>query len=171
MENDHPLQGELEPREPTVEDLVTLCRELNRLSVFYVVIGGFAMRSTGFIRQTMDIDLLVDASLANESKIYEALSYLPDKAVRELQSGDLDKYVVIRVADEIVVDLMKIAGGIDYAQASKEVSIQTISNVPIPFASPSLLWRLKAVTHREKDIVDILFLRNWFSSHNQHPPG
>lgn len=36
MENDHPPTDELEPREPTVEDLALLCRELNRLDLVFL---------------------------------------------------------------------------------------------------------------------------------------
>ena len=143
------MSDELAPREPTVEDLRDLCRELNERGAKYVVIGGFAIRAANYIRATMDIDLLVAADAANEAKVYSALSALPDNAVRELTPGELQKYCVIRVADEIVVDLMKTAGGIDYEEASRDIVIREIGGVPIPFASPRLLWRMKAVTHRE----------------------
>jgi hypothetical protein len=41
--------------------------------------------------------------------------------VRELRPGELQQYNVVRVGDEILVDLMRSAGGIDYAEASKNV--------------------------------------------------
>jgi hypothetical protein len=41
--------------------------------------------------------------------------------VRQLDPGDVGKYVVVRVADEVVVDLMRSAGGIEYAEASREI--------------------------------------------------
>ena len=164
------LSDELAPREPTVEDLRDLCRELNERGAKYVVIGGFAIRAANYIRATMDIDLLVAADAANEAKVYSALSALPDNAVRELTPGELQKYCVIRVADEIVVDLMKTAGGIDYEEASRDMVIREIGGVPIPFASPRLLWRMKAVTHREKDAPDLFFLRQWFAERGEEPP-
>jgi len=40
----------------------------------------------------------------------------------------------------------------------------------IPFASPRLLWRMKAVTHREKDAADLVFLRYWFAQRGEQPP-
>ena len=40
-----------------------------------------------------------------------------------------------------------------------------------PFASPRLLWRMKVVTHREKDAADLLFLRYWFAERGEQPPG
>jgi hypothetical protein len=170
MADDRP-SNELEPREPTVEDLRNLCRELNDRGAKYVVIGGFAMRAANYIRRTMDVDLIVAADPENEARVFSALATLPDRAVRELQPGELKRYNVIRVADEIVVDLMCSAGGIDYAEAAKDVAVREVDGVPIPFASPRLLWRMKAVTHREKDADDLVFLRQWFAARGQEPPG
>ena len=169
MADDRPSH-ELESREPSVEDLRDLCRELNQRSARYVVVGGFAMRALSYIRRTMDVDLIVAADLENEARVFSALATLPDNAVRELQPGDLQKYQVIRVGDEILVDLMRSAGGIDYAEASKDVVMREVDGVPIPFASPRLLWRMKAVTHREKDASDLLFLREWFAQRGETLP-
>lgn len=169
MADDNPSQ-ELEPREPMVEDLRDLCRELNVRGARYVVIGGFAVRAANFIRRTMDIDRIVASDLENESKVFAALSTLPDNAVRELQPGELQKHNVIRIGDEIVVDLLCSPSGISYAEASKDVMVREVDGVPIPFASPRLLWRLKVNTHREKDAVDLLFLRHWFAERGEELP-
>jgi len=128
------------------------------------------MRAANYNRGTMDVDLIVDADLENEAKVFSALSTLPDNAVRELCPGELQRYSVIRVGDEIVVDLMRSAGGIDYAEAAKDVVVREVDGVPIPFASPRLLWRMKAVTHREKDAADLVFLRRWFAERGEEPP-
>jgi hypothetical protein len=170
MADDRP-SNELEPREPTVEDLRDLCRELNQRSARYVIVGGFALRAANYNRRTMDIDLVVAADAENESKVFSALSTLPDNAVRELQSGELQQYNVIRVSDEIVVDLMRSAGGIDYAEAARDVVVREVDGVAIPFASPRLLWRMKAGTHREKDAPDLVFLRQWFAERGETPPA
>ena len=169
MADDRP-SNELAPREPTVEDLRDLCRELNLRGAKYVVVGGFAMRATNYNRRTMDVDLVVAADLENEARVFGALSTLPDNAVRELQPGELQQYNVIRVGDEILVELMRSAGGIDYAEAVKHVVIREVDGVPIPFASPQLLWRMKAATHREKDAGDLVFLRHWFAERGEQPP-
>jgi hypothetical protein len=113
---------------------------------------------------------MVAVDTENEAKVFSALSTLPDNAVRELQPGELQKYNVIRVGDEIVVDLLCSAGGIDYEEAAKHVVIRELDGVPIPFASPRLLWRMKVVTHREKDAGDLVFLRQWFAERGEQPP-
>lgn len=157
-----PDDGAPEARPPRLTDLVALCRRLNEEGTRYVVIGGMAIIQAGFVRATEDIDLLVDASPDNIATLRRALLSLPDRAVEEMADGDLDQYVVVRVADEIVVDLMKAACGIEYAEAAQMVDVVAIDGVRIPFASPRLLWRTKQ-TMRDKDRLDRTFLRTLLS--------
>jgi hypothetical protein len=152
-------ETDLESREPTVEDLVVLCSELNARGARYLVVGGFAMRAAGYDRRTMDIDLLVDATVQNEERVIDALAQLPDHAARELEAGEIGRYGLVRVADEIVVDLMRSASGIAYDEAAAEVVVHEVDGVPIPFASPRLLWRMKRETLRDKDLPDVRFLQ------------
>jgi hypothetical protein len=130
---------------------------LNAEEARYLVIGGFAVNQHGFHRTTMDIDLLVDGSLENQARVKKSLEVLRDKAVRELGDDDLRNYLVVRVADEVVVDLMLSACGIDYAAAASEIQIFVINGVPIPFASAKLLLRTKQ-TYRDRDAEDRMFL-------------
>ena len=169
--DDGQTPSDLESREPTLEDLRDLCRALNARGAQYVVVGGFAIRAAGYNRRTMDVDLVVAADLENEARVFDALSTLSDKAVLELKPGELQQYAVIRVADEILVDLMRSAGGIDYTEAATDVVVHEVDGVPIPFASPRLLWRMKTVTYREKDAGDLVFLRYWFAERGEHPPA
>jgi len=153
-----PNDGETpEARPPTLEDLLDLCRRLNATGAKYIVIGGMAIIHHGFARATEDIDLLVESSPENFQKIRTAMLGLPDGAIREMNPEDLDRYIVVRVGDEFVVDLMKAACAVEYAEASGEISRVSIQGVPIPFASPKLLLRLKQ-TYREKDAIDRMFL-------------
>jgi hypothetical protein len=156
--------SELEPRAPTEDDLVLLCRRLNELGAKYIVVGGFAVILSGLPRATGDIDLIIATDLPNEALVYQALEVFPDKAVRELNPGEVSEYVVVRVADEVVVDLMKSASGIAYAEAARDVVTRVVQDVAIPFASPRLLWRMKVNTHREKDAADLIYLREYFQS-------
>jgi hypothetical protein len=144
--------------------LVELCRELNERGVKYLVVGGFAIRNAGYPRETGDVDLLMETSAENEARMFKALEVLPDKAVRELKAGEVSQYVVVRVCDEIVVDLMASASGIEYAEASLETVVRVIDGVAIPFASPKLLWRMKVNTHREKDKADLVFLKQHYGA-------
>ena len=145
------------PRTPTRNDLITVCRALNKAGARYIVVGGFAVIQHGFLRATEDIDLLVEESLENQGRVKIALQILPEKAILELGDDDLRDYVVVRVADEVMVDLMLAACGIRFDEAMPEVRVVTIEGVSIPFASPKLLLRMKQ-THRAKDEEDRIFL-------------
>ncbi len=155
MADENVNPGECRP--PALEDLLGLCRSLNAQGSKYLVIGGFAIMQHGFDRTTGDIDLLIEPSPDNQARVKFALEILPEKAIRELGEDDLRNYVVVRVADEILVDLMIAACGIAYDEASREIEVVEIRGVPIPFANPRLLLRMKQ-THREKDAEDRVFL-------------
>lgn len=163
--------SDLTPRPPDQNDLVNLCAELNKRAAKYIIVGGFAIIMAGYPRTTGDIDLLVADDPENEKKVFDALMTLPDQCVAELIPGDLRKYIVIRVADEILVDLMAKASGIAYEDAQEWICWREIHGVRIPFAGPELLWKMKSKTHRAKDQGDLFFLGQWFSSQGKSPPG
>jgi hypothetical protein len=147
-------------RAPELEDLVGLCRSLNREEVRYLLIGGWAVILHGSVRTTKDIDLLVDPAAANVQAIRRALSDLPDNAARELADAEVAEYGVVRVADEVVVDLMASACGITFAQAMAEHGGEqkVVEGVPIAVASKDLLIRTKQ-TVRPSDAADVAYLR------------
>lgn len=145
-------------RVPDENDLVKLARELNRLGVAYVVIGGFAINRLGLVRATDDLDLLIARDAANQALVKQALEILPDKAIRELGKDDLAKWVVVRVNDDITVDLMTEACGVSYEAAREEIELVELQGVSIPFASVGLMLKMKQ-GQREKDVVDRSFLQ------------
>ena len=150
--------GEL-TRPPEERDLVMLARELNRLGARYVVVGGLAVIRLGFNRVTEDLDLLVARDRENQQRVRHALEILPDKAIRELgEEEDFTTWVVVRVNDEITVDLMTEASGIDFDEAEPEIEWIEVSGVKIPFASARLMLRFKQRSPRDKDLLDRRFL-------------
>ncbi|MEO8678465.1 MAG: hypothetical protein ABI665_05430 [Vicinamibacterales bacterium] len=140
-------------REPQLEDLVRLAGALNLHQVRHVLIGGFAVIAHGGARTTKNIDLLIDAAPANVARVRQALQILEDKAVNDVADEDVARYSVVWVADEIVVDLMAKACGVDYADASRDAVEMVFGGVPIPVASPQALIRTKN-TIRPSDAAD-----------------
>ncbi len=155
-------------REPQIDDLVRICRALNDAAARYLLIGGFAVIAHGGARTTKDIDLLVDASPENVARVKQALRILEDRAVDEVADTDVARYAVVRVADEIVIDLMALACGIDYSEAAKDCERLTIEGVSIPVASPATLIRTKN-TVRPSDAADCRYLEELLRAERGEP--
>lgn len=145
-------------REPQLEDLARLGRSLNAHHVRYVLIGGFAVIAHGGARTTKDIDLLIDAGPENIARVREALQILEDRAVNDVADDDVARYSVVRVADEIVVDLMAKACDVDWADAARDAVTILFEDVPMVVASPRTLIRTKN-TVRPSDAADRQFLQ------------
>ena len=148
-----------EARAPAPQDLARICRALNASGARYVLIGGFAVSAHGAGRPTKDIDLLVDPSADNIARIREALQILSDHAVNDVADDDVRNYAVVRIADEILIDLMSQACGVTYDAAIGDAETAEIDGVAIPVASKATLIRTKQ-THRPSDLADRHFLQS-----------
>ncbi len=151
----HDAEGQAS-RPPTLDDLLAVCTRLNGLGVKYLLIGGFALNYYGLPRATEDIDLLVDPSPENIIHIKEALSFLADNAVKDVAPDDVDRYQVVRVADEIIIDLMNRACDVTYSNAG--IAIAEFQGVRIPIADIPTLIRTKQGI-RPRDIDDLAYLK------------
>jgi hypothetical protein len=142
-------------RAPTPEDLARIAARLNDLGARYAVVGGFAMAHHRLVRPTMDIDLLVDPSVENVKRVCEALAVLEDRAALEMDPSDVGKYMVVRVADEIVVDVMASAAGVTLSEL--ELELGEVGGVVVPYPTAAALLRTKQ-TVRDKDVPDRHYL-------------
>jgi ribose 1,5-bisphosphokinase PhnN len=108
-------------------------------------------------RYTKDIDLLIDDAPENVVRVKRAMSVLADNAAADISETDIREFVVVRVADEILVDLMGRACGLSYADVVEDVEHLDLGGVVVPVASPATLIRTKH-THRPQDAIDCSFL-------------
>src|SRR3970040_1238694 len=96
-------------RPATWEDVKRLARYLEEAGAEYALIGGYALAANGLVRQTEDIDILVNPSADNNRRWIVALSRLPDGAARELAADpDLfarQKSYATPINHEITVDV------------------------------------------------------------------
>ena len=148
-----------EVRPPTIDDIRRICRALDEAGARYVLIGGFAVILHGGLRTTKDIDLLVDPEPANVERLKRALSVLEDGAAREIEADDLQKYMVVRVADEVLVDLLAAACGVTWSEARASALRMDVEGTPVIVADVETLIRTK-MTVRPSDAAD----RAWLES-------
>ena len=114
--------------------LLRVCSLLNNHGAKYLIIGARACWLHGYIRATMDVDVLVPEDLENHVRVIAALSELKDHAAAELTPQDLVENVVVKIADEVEVDV-------------------------VPYVDLQTLIKSKS-TRREQDKVDVQRLRS-----------
>ena len=163
------------------DDVITVTSLLERHGVKYVLLGGYALYARGIIRQTGDVDILVENTPENNKKWIGALSELPDKAAAGLEGednpflvsddGDVDggEPGVIRIADEFVVDVMPMACGLAYADLAGRIdTIDMDDGATFKVLDLKGLWLTKQ-TDRDKDKMDKFRLEAALRSLNEWP--
>jgi hypothetical protein len=74
-------------------------------------------------------------------------------AAAEVADTDVAEHTVVRVVDEIVIDLMGHACGLTFADVAADMERHDLGGVLVPIASPSVLIRTKN-TLRPQDAID-----------------
>jgi hypothetical protein len=139
----------------TADELLHLLHRLHEEGVEYILVGGHAVRLNGFVRATEDIDLLLPSSLENGRRVIRALGFLG--ASREL---DPDWFEVdprapenIRIADELLIDLLFSANGENYQSLQPHVRTLEVDGVAIRTLDIEGLLKTKT-GYRDKDRID-----------------
>lgn len=135
--------------------LLDLLRRFQAEGVAYVLVGGHAVRLNGFNRNTEDIDILLPFSLENGRKVIKALSFLPSSKELDVQwfappAGEPEN---IRVADELLIDLLFAANGQSYESLQNHVRTLTVDGVQIRTLDIEGLLKTKT-DYRDKDRID-----------------
>jgi hypothetical protein len=135
--------------------LLDLLRCFQTEGVAYVLVGGHAVRLNGFNRNTEDIDILLPSSLENGRKVIKALSFLPSSKELDVQwfappAGEPEN---IRVADELLIDLLFAANGQSYESLQEHVRTLIVDGVQIRTLDIEGLLKTKT-DYRDKDRID-----------------
>ena len=141
-------------RPATREDVKRLVRALNDAGAEYLLVGGYALLALGFERATVDIDVLLPPDRATGERVRRALLVLPDRSAESLDPAWFESGDTIRVADEIVVDLMFNAGGESYESLKAHAVTLELDGVPVRTVDLAGLLKTKARSDRPKDIAD-----------------
>jgi hypothetical protein len=137
------------------DPLLALLHRLNQEGVRYILIGGQAVRLNGFVRATEDIDLLLPMSRDNGERIIRALAFLPsaqdlEPAWFDAASGAVEN---IRVADELLIDLLFAANGETWESLQPHVRKLVVEGVPVVTLDIEGLLKTKT-DYRDKDRID-----------------
>ncbi len=140
-----------------------LARLLTRFAdeqVDYVLIGGQAVRLHGFSRATEDVDVLLRAGRDNGERVKRALGFLSsaaelDPAWFESKDGEIEN---IRMADEMLVDLLFAANGQTYESLQDHAIKVDLDGIIVRILDIAGLLKTKT-DYREKDLLDKRMLR------------
>ena len=140
----------------STDPLLDLLRRFQTEGVEYVLVGGQAVRLNGFLRATEDIDVLVRPGLENGEKVKRALDFLP--SAKDLKSEwfvePTDGVVEnIRVADELLIDLLFSANGETYDSLYSHIRDLRLDDVDVRVLDIDGLLKTKT-DFREKDVLD-----------------
>lgn len=138
-------------------DTESLLRSLNARDVRYVVIGATAFPVHGYARATLDIDLLIEPTEANVSRVRVALAEF-GYDVTDLTTEDLlTKKVLIRQY-AVQTDLHPFVKGSTWEQVWANRVQAVLGRTPAYFASLDDLIRMKEAAGRPKDLEDLRVL-------------
>lgn len=150
------------------KEFLKLLKALEEYQVEYVLIGGVAVIIHGMERLTRDIDLFIQNTPGNIQNLQKALQSLyHDDSINEITVSELEKYPVIRygTSGDFYIDIITRLGE---AIGFEEIKYEIIKyqGIGVKIASPESLYLMKKNTYREKDKLDILFLKELILTRN-----
>ena len=140
-------------RAATIDDLKRLVIAFDSNGVDYLLIGGYALATHGYLRATTDIDVLVAPTVDAGRRVKAALMVLPDRAAKDIDPEWFCEGENIRVGDEIVVDIMLNANGQTFDTLKQYEQIVDVDGVAVRTVSLEGLLLTKR-TSRAKDQED-----------------
>ena len=136
---------------------------LDRRRVDYVLVGSMAMAAQGLVRATRDMDIFVDPTEANVSRLKTALRDLFDdpeiEGIRSDElSGDYPAVQYVPPEGDFWIDILARLGEA-FTYAGLESEALEIEGVRIRVATPRMLYLMKKGTVRGQDRVDAEMLK------------
>lgn len=134
--------------------LAEVSARLNAHHAKYVLVGATAMQFWGTTRATRDIDILIQASVANARRVLAGLGEVGFGFAREWLAEEVAAKPVTIIGDSPRVDILTVAWSVHYAEAARDATVFTVEGVKVPTASIEHLIASKR-TGRLQDAADI----------------
>lgn len=146
--------------EPSGPDLDGVVADANAVELPYVVIGGFSVIANGYLRATMDSDLLVPDGPEANGAVLRFLDRIDARRLhdgKQLSEADIAKMEHLRVESRHgIVDVMR--GGLpplDYDTVVGYANEVEIGNELAPVASLRSIVAFKRLAGRARDRQDL----------------
>ena len=144
--------------------------EFDLRGVRYLVVGGMAVNLYGYVRLTMDLDIMVDLSDRNLSQVVgvmEKFGYTPRAPVNPhefISKEKRDEWIKEKGAVVFTfIDLTKpfkhidifLGNPVDFEEAYSRREVMTIAGADVSIVSIDDLIKMKALTGRPRDKEDV----------------
>jgi hypothetical protein len=138
-----------------------LLARLARADVKFIIVGGVAVALNGFVRTTEDVDILIEASTANISRLLNELEHFGEGHARELSPTDFsDSEGAIRIIEDFPLDVFTIMRGKRYADLVASTKSTRIDAVDVRFLNAEALISLKSDSQHHQVQIDVSALRS-----------
>ena len=137
-----------------------LLAKLVRAEVKFIIVGGVAVALNGFVRTTEDIDILIEASAENVTRLLDELRNFGEGHARELSPADFsDSEGAIRIIEDFPLDVFTMMRGKRYADLVGSTKTTRIDDVEVRYLNSEALIALKSDSQRDQDRIDVSGLR------------
>ena len=138
---------------PDFKELLSL---LEKHSVRYLVVGGYAVMRYTEPRFTKDLDLLIAVDENNAQAIYTALAEF-GAPLQNLEPQDFaeEGYSYQMGSPPLRVDVLMSIPGVIFAEAWQRKETITVAGVAMHFIAKEDLLRAKRASGRPQDLLDI----------------
>lgn len=143
------------------EDYKEILQSLLKNEARFLIVGAYAMGIYGYPRATGDFDIWVENSADNSERIYKSLLQFgaPLEGVKPDTFTEKGVIFQIGVAPRRI-DIITHIDGVKFKDAYKNKEEVAIEAIKAPFISKKHLIKNKKSTNREKDKLDVSYLKN-----------
>ena len=145
---------------PASSDFKELLKSFNEYEVKYLIVGAYAVMKYTEPRYTKDLDIWVEPTDENSSRVYKALAEFgaPMNEVTPQDFTKADLVFQIGIAPHRIDILMGIKG-LDFARAWKRRLEAAFEDVPMSLVCKEDLLISKEAAGRPQDLIDAASLR------------
>jgi hypothetical protein len=138
-----------------------LLAKLARGEVKFIIVGGVAVALNGFVRTTEDVDILIEPSAGNVTKLLDVLKHFGEGHARELSPADFtESEGAVRIIEDFPLDVFTVLRGQRYADLVGSTKPTRIDDVVVRYLDAEALIAVKRDSQRDQDRIDVSALRS-----------
>ena len=128
---------------------------LNKNSVRYIIIGGYAVVYHGYVRSTNDIDIWVDICRDNIGRVLKTLDDFGFSSLN-IKETDFSENQILQLGyPPNRIDLIATPAGIDFEACYNSKEQAVIDGITVNFIDIENLIKTKRACGRTRDLADV----------------